>query len=146
MLLLAQHAAEAAALIDVRVGEPIRVGDRFGQRCEWSGVGDALVRPVFVGGDIELAQWGAAEVEVFRSAYGRAARVGRSAATAPVPRSCEGICTPLRTTVLPAGAISGSAGLPHPVGGCCGVGMRDDAPSGVGTGVHRDVCVPVSRA
>ncbi len=48
MLVRAENAAEAVASMDVQLGEPIRVGNRFGQRGEWSGVRDALVRPVLV--------------------------------------------------------------------------------------------------
>ena len=46
MFVLVEDAAEAVTSVDVQVGEPVRVGDRFGQRRERPGVGDALVRPV----------------------------------------------------------------------------------------------------
>src|SRR5439155_24174004 len=55
VLVLAENAAEAVTSMDVEVGEPVRVGDRFGQRGEWSGVGDALVRAVGVVEDLVLA-------------------------------------------------------------------------------------------
>jgi hypothetical protein len=42
--------------MDVQIGEPIRVGDRFGQRCERAGLGDALMRAVLVVEDLVLAQ------------------------------------------------------------------------------------------
>lgn len=48
MFVLVQDAAEMIASSDVEAGKPVRMGDRFGQRLEWSGVGDALVRPVCV--------------------------------------------------------------------------------------------------
>jgi len=56
MFVFVQHAAEAVTSVDGQVGEPVQVGDRFGQRCEWSGVRDALVRTVLVVEDLELAQ------------------------------------------------------------------------------------------
>jgi diguanylate cyclase (GGDEF)-like protein len=56
MFVLVQHSAEAVASVDGQVGEPVRVGDRFGQRGEWSGVGDALVRTMLVIEDLKLAQ------------------------------------------------------------------------------------------
>jgi hypothetical protein len=37
-----------ARSVDVQVGEPIRVNDRFGQRSERPGVRDPLMRPVKV--------------------------------------------------------------------------------------------------
>jgi len=48
MFVLVQDAAETIASTDVEAGKPVQIGDRFGQRLEWSGVGDALVRPVSV--------------------------------------------------------------------------------------------------
>ena len=42
--------------MDVQVGESAWVADRFGQRCEWSGVRDALVGPVLVVEALELAE------------------------------------------------------------------------------------------
>jgi hypothetical protein len=44
MLVLAEDTAEAVASVDVQVGEPVLVGDRFGQRGEWPGVRDALAK------------------------------------------------------------------------------------------------------
>jgi len=49
MFVLVQDAAETIASTDVEAGKPVRIGDRFGQRLEWSGVGDALVRTVLRG-------------------------------------------------------------------------------------------------
>jgi hypothetical protein len=46
VFVLAQDAAEPGASVDIEVGEPVWVGDRFGQRLEWSGVRDALMGPV----------------------------------------------------------------------------------------------------
>jgi hypothetical protein len=48
MVVFVEEAAEAVTPMDVQVGEPVWIGDRFGQRREWSGVGDALMRPVLV--------------------------------------------------------------------------------------------------
>jgi hypothetical protein len=46
---------EVVTSVDVQVGYPVRGGDRFGQRREWPGVHDALMRPVSVVDDLELA-------------------------------------------------------------------------------------------
>jgi hypothetical protein len=43
MLVMVKNSAEAVTTVDVQLGEQVRVGDRFGQRSECSGVGDALV-------------------------------------------------------------------------------------------------------
>jgi hypothetical protein len=56
VFVLVQDAAEAVAAVDVQVREAVRVGDRFGERREWPGIGDALVRPVRVIEDLELVQ------------------------------------------------------------------------------------------
>ena len=56
MFVLMQDAAEAVTSVDVQVGESVRVGDQFGQRCQWPGVRDALVRSVLVVEGLELAQ------------------------------------------------------------------------------------------
>jgi hypothetical protein len=56
VLVLAENAAEAVASVDVQVGEPVWVGDRFGQLGEWPGVRDALVWPVLVVEDLVFAQ------------------------------------------------------------------------------------------
>jgi len=56
MIVFVEDATEAVTSVDVQVGEPVRVGDRFGQRCEWSGVGDALMRSVLVVEHLVLAQ------------------------------------------------------------------------------------------
>ena len=56
MFVLVQDAPEAITSVGVQVGDPMGVGDRFGQRGEWSGVRDALMRPVPVVEDLELAQ------------------------------------------------------------------------------------------
>ena len=55
MLVLVQHAAEAVTSTDDKTAELSRFYDRFRQRSEWSGVGDALMWPVFVIEDLELA-------------------------------------------------------------------------------------------
>jgi hypothetical protein len=44
MLVLAEDAAEAVTSMNVQLGEPMRVGDGFGQSRHWPGIGDALVR------------------------------------------------------------------------------------------------------
>ena len=56
MFILVQDAAGTVGSMVGRVGESIRVGDQFGQRGGWPGVRDALVRPVYVVEDLELAQ------------------------------------------------------------------------------------------
>jgi len=43
VFVLVQDAADAVTSVDVQLDEPGRIGDRFGQRREWSGVGNALV-------------------------------------------------------------------------------------------------------
>jgi hypothetical protein len=48
VFVLVQEAAEAIASADVEVGKSVWIDDRFGQRLEWSGVGDALMWPVRV--------------------------------------------------------------------------------------------------
>jgi hypothetical protein len=48
MFILVQDAVETITSADIEAGKPARFGDGFGQRLEWSGVGDALVRPVGV--------------------------------------------------------------------------------------------------
>ena len=44
------------AAVALALGEPVRMGDRLGQRDHWTGVSDALVRSVLVIGDPVLAQ------------------------------------------------------------------------------------------
>jgi hypothetical protein len=56
MLVLVQHAAEAVTSVDGQVCEAVRFGDRFGQRCQWPGVRDALMWTVLVIEDLELTQ------------------------------------------------------------------------------------------
>jgi hypothetical protein len=56
MLVLVKDAAEAVVSVDVQVGEPVRVGDRFGHRGLWACDGNALVRSVSVVEDFVLAQ------------------------------------------------------------------------------------------
>lgn len=48
MLVLVEDAAESVISADVESGEPARVCDRFGQRYQWPGVGDALMRTMIV--------------------------------------------------------------------------------------------------
>jgi hypothetical protein len=55
MLILLQHAAEAVPSVDGQVDEPVWIGDRFGPRCKWPEVRDALMRTVLVVEDLELA-------------------------------------------------------------------------------------------
>jgi hypothetical protein len=42
MFVFVQGAAEAVASSHVEAGDPAGVGERFGQRVQWSGVRDAL--------------------------------------------------------------------------------------------------------
>lgn len=56
MFVLVDDAGEVVTSVDVQVGDPVRGGDRFGQWGEWPGVGDALMRPVFVVEDLVLAE------------------------------------------------------------------------------------------
>jgi len=55
MLVLVQDAAETVTSMDVQVGDPVWVSDRFGQRCEWAGVDYALMRAMLVVEDFVLA-------------------------------------------------------------------------------------------
>jgi hypothetical protein len=55
VFVLVEDTSEAAASADVYMSQTIRVGDRLGQRYEWSSVGDALVRPVRVVMRLKLA-------------------------------------------------------------------------------------------
>ena len=48
MFVLMQHTAEAVTSVDGQVGEPVLVGNRFGQRSQWSDIREALVRSVRV--------------------------------------------------------------------------------------------------
>lgn len=48
MVVLVEDAAETVMSVDVQMGEPVRVGDRFGQRSRRSDVRDALVWSVLV--------------------------------------------------------------------------------------------------
>lgn len=48
MLVLMENAAEAITSVDAQLAELVRVGDRFGQRCEGAGVRDPLMRSVKV--------------------------------------------------------------------------------------------------
>ena len=56
MLVLVEDTTEAVTSVDVQVGDPVRIRDRFGQWRERSGIRDALMRPVAVVEDLELAQ------------------------------------------------------------------------------------------
>jgi hypothetical protein len=56
MLVLVEDAAETVTSADVELDDPVRIGDRFGQRFEGSGVRNALVGPVLVVEGLELAQ------------------------------------------------------------------------------------------
>jgi hypothetical protein len=51
-----EDAAEAVTSVDVQVSQPVAIGDWFGQRNEWSGVRDALVRSVDVVVCLEFAE------------------------------------------------------------------------------------------
>jgi hypothetical protein len=54
VFVLAEDAAEAFTSVDGQVRQPAGVGDRFGKRCEWPGIRDALMRPMRVVEDLEL--------------------------------------------------------------------------------------------
>ena len=54
MVVFVQCAAEAVASSDVQAGDLAGIGERFGQRAQWSGVGDALMRPMLVVEVLEL--------------------------------------------------------------------------------------------
>jgi hypothetical protein len=56
LLVIFEMTCQARTSVDVQVGESVRIGDRFGQRCQWSRVRDALVWPVLVVEAFELAQ------------------------------------------------------------------------------------------
>ena len=56
MSVLMEDAAEAVASVYVKAGGGVRLGDRCGQRAQWPGVGDPLVRAVGVVELLELAQ------------------------------------------------------------------------------------------
>jgi hypothetical protein len=56
MPVLVEDAAEAVASVNVETGVSSRLGDWWGQRAQWPGVGDSLVRPVGVLELLELAQ------------------------------------------------------------------------------------------
>jgi hypothetical protein len=56
VFVLVQHTAKAITSVDVQTGEPVRGGDRLGQRGEWPGVRDALMGRVRVVEDLVLAQ------------------------------------------------------------------------------------------
>ena len=43
-----EDATKALMSVDIQLHEPIRVGDRFGQRSERSSIRDPLMRPVKV--------------------------------------------------------------------------------------------------
>jgi hypothetical protein len=45
VLVLVEESAETVVAVDAEPGELVMVGDRFGQWCERSGVGDSLMRP-----------------------------------------------------------------------------------------------------
>ena len=83
MPVLVEHSAEAVASADVEAGGGGRLGDRWGQRAQWPGVGDSLVWPVGVVELLELAQRVQQVRAGSRSGSGRAARGGRSAPSAP---------------------------------------------------------------
>ncbi|MFD7477081.1 hypothetical protein ACFV8Z_34395 [Streptomyces sp. NPDC059837] len=44
MLVLVEDAAESVAFSYVEAGGLPRIGDRWGQRVQWAGVGDVLMR------------------------------------------------------------------------------------------------------
>jgi hypothetical protein len=56
MPVLVEDSAEAPASSYVAAGDVVRVGDRRGQRVQWAGICDALMRPVGVVEPLELAQ------------------------------------------------------------------------------------------
>jgi len=56
MLVLVEDAAEPVAFPYVEAGDLSRIGDRWGQRVQWAGVGDALMRSMPVVELLELPQ------------------------------------------------------------------------------------------
>ncbi len=56
MSVCVEDAAEAIAASYVEAGDLLRIGDRWRQRVQRAGVGNALVRPVSVVELLELAQ------------------------------------------------------------------------------------------
>lgn len=55
MLVFVRGAAESVASSDVEAGDLAGVGEWFGQWAQWSGVRDALVRPMLVVEVLELS-------------------------------------------------------------------------------------------
>jgi hypothetical protein len=56
MVVLVEDAAEAVTSMDVQPRKSSWIRDRFGQRGEWSGVRETLVRPVGVVVHLELTE------------------------------------------------------------------------------------------
>ena len=56
MFVFVQGPAESVVSSDVEMTDRVGFGERGGQRAQWSGVGDAVVWPVFVVEALELAQ------------------------------------------------------------------------------------------
>jgi hypothetical protein len=56
MSVLVEDAAEAVPSVDVKAGEGAGLGDWRGQRVQWPGVADSLVRPVSVVELLEFTQ------------------------------------------------------------------------------------------
>jgi hypothetical protein len=56
MPVLVEDAAEAVPSVDMKAGADGRLGDRRGQRLQWPGVRDSLVRPMGVVELLELTQ------------------------------------------------------------------------------------------
>ena len=56
MEILVDGAAESVVSADVQVGDPVRVGDRFGYRTQRGSLFHCLVRPVPIVVGFELAQ------------------------------------------------------------------------------------------
>jgi hypothetical protein len=56
MLVLMEEAAEVGVSVDVEPGDAHGIDDGCGQRMQWSGIVDALMRPVGVVEPLELSQ------------------------------------------------------------------------------------------
>jgi hypothetical protein len=56
LLVLVEDAAESVAISCAEAGGLPRIGDRWGQRVQWAGIGDALMRSMPVAELLELPQ------------------------------------------------------------------------------------------
>jgi hypothetical protein len=107
VLVSVEEAAEAVAAADVEPVELVRVGDRLGQRCQWSGVSDALRWTVSVVERLMLAEC-VPEVPLVVD-QGPVEQFPRQVRTRRFMIAfIRGIWTPLRAAVIPLSARSAS--------------------------------------